>query len=306
MHVTSQNSHIKAVKSVYTLIKPDPQKRLPLFFDSPHSGRIYPEDFHYDCDFKMLQSGEDRWVDHLFDNAPSFGAAFLKAEFPRTYIDLNRAEDDIDPEILEEPWPEEMNPSPRSMAGVGLIRRLIKPGVSIYDQKLKIQEIQRRIEDFYQPYHQQILHEMNEIHNIFGLICHINCHSMPSAPRFRSKMNPANLIKPTMPQSDFILGDRDGTTCDPDFVRAMRDFLKSLGYSVTINEVYKGAEIIKRHSCPARGRYSVQIEVNRKLYMNEEILEKSNNFENLKLDLEKLMGFCADYVRAQLVPLAAD
>jgi len=75
---------------------------------------------------------------------------------------------------------------------------------------------------------------------------------------------------------------------------------------VTINDPYKGVELIRRYSNPARGRHSLQIEINKALYMNELTLEKSNNYNALKSDIEKIVLFLSDYVSAQLIPRAAD
>src|SRR5262245_36788250 len=93
-----------------------PAKPLPLVFDSPHSGRIYPEDFDSVCPRADLESAEDNFVDELFSCVPTHGGTLLCALFPRAYIDVNRAEDDIDPGLLSSPWPTKANPSARSDA----------------------------------------------------------------------------------------------------------------------------------------------------------------------------------------------
>ena len=94
---------------------------------------------------------------------------------------------------------------------------------------------------------------------------------------------------------DFVLGDRNGTSCDINFTHGIRDFLKGLGYKVAINDPYKGVELVKRYSDPARGRHSLQIEINRALYMNEETFEKSKNYKKLKADITKIIEFCGEY-----------
>lgn len=288
---------------IFSILKP--ASPLPLIFDSPHSGTHYPADFAYVCDFHELAKAEDKYVDALFSAAPDHGAAFLAAHFPRSYIDVNRAADDIDPGLIAEPWPHDpVNPSARSDAGIGLIRRLIKPGVPVYNRTLSADDVLRRIEKYYKPYHAALQALIDEAHYNFGQVWHINCHSMPaSAARPKQAIG---LLGHQVKASDFVLGDRDGTSCDPDFTRALRDFLRRRGYTVTVNDPFKGVELIDRYSAPARGRHSIQIEVNKSLYMNEDTLEKTTNFANLKNDIEKLMAFCADYVQARMISLAAD
>jgi N-formylglutamate deformylase len=94
-----------------------------------------------------------------------------------------------------------------------------------------------------------------------------------------------------------VLGDRDGTTCAPDFTDLVARFLRELGYDVRINEGYKGVEIVRRHGRPAEGRHSLQIEVDRSLYMDQKTLEKLPGFERLQADLAQLAEALAEFVR---------
>ena len=89
---------------------------------------------------------------------------------------------------------------------------------------------------------------------------------------------------------DFVIGDREGTSCHWKFTDLIVDFLRGLNYSVDINYPYKGMELVKAYSDPLQNKNSVQIEVNRKLYMNEETRKKTDNFKILKKDLEKLIN----------------
>ncbi len=291
----------------YSITHPDKPipPRIPLVFDSPHSGTHYPDDFHYACKFEDLQKAEDKYVDELFACAPEYGAALLLANFPRSYIDVNRRADDIDPVILAESWPfGNINPSSRSDAGIGLIRRLVRPGIPVYDQPLSVEDIAHRIEKYYRPYHAALEKLIQDAHYNFGHVWHVNCHSMPGASA-RPKQ-PVGLIGRLPREADFVLGDRDGTSCDLDFTHAMRDFLKGLGYTVTINDPFKGVELVHRYSAPSRGLHSLQIEINKSLYMNENTNKKTADFENLRLDIESLVAFCADYVQSNLMDVAAD
>lgn len=290
--------HKISIPGVYTSLWPE--NPLPLVLDSPHSGRDYPADFMHACPRDALKKAEDSFVDELFDCAPAYGAPFLMAHFPRSYIDVNRCETDIDHELLQEDWPAETNPSPRSYAGIGLIRRLVRPGLPVYDRLLSVNEIQSRIETCYRPYHAALQKLLDEAHYAYGQVWHVNCHSMPAqstfgAPGVSFGRNP-----------DFVLGDRDGTTCSLDFTHAVRDFLKGLGYKVTINDPYKGVELVRRYSSPAEGRHSLQIEICKSIYMDEDKNEKSADFNALKTNIEKLIGFCAHFAQSRLLPLAAD
>lgn len=287
---------------VFTISKPE--KALPLVFDSPHSGHVYPADFDFACDFATLEQAEDKYVDDLFADVPKAGAALLLAHFPRSYIDPNRAACDIDMNLMEEDWTGEHNPTARSDAGIGLIRRLVSPGVPVYNRPLSAHEIRHRIDDYHAPYHDALKELIDDAHYNYGQSWHINCHSMPASTAYPRQ--PAGLIGRKARPVDFCLGDRDGSTCDRDFIYTLRDFLRGLGYTVSINDPFKGVELVSRYSDPARGRHSLQLEVNKALYMNEETGEKSGGYTNLKEDINAMIEFCAEYVTARQVPLAAD
>ncbi len=283
-----------------------PENPLPLIFDSPHSGTHYPNDFGYSCAFKVLERAEDKYVDDLFSAAPDYGGTLLSALFPRSYIDVNRAHDDIDPELYDGDWPINdafsPNPSNRSYAGIGLIRRLVRPGEPVYDGLLSPKDIKSRIDTYYTPYHDTLQKIIEAAHYNYGQVWHINCHSMPSPKRTSGV---AGRINPSI-APDFVLGNRDGTTCDIAFTHALRDYIKSTGYKVAINDPYKGVELVERYSSPATGRHSIQIEISKALYLDEDTYEKSSNYSKLKDDITKLIQFCADYAQSNLTELAAD
>lgn len=291
------------MQNIFSISKAD--HPIPLIFDSPHSGHIYPDDFNHACPLDDLRRSEDMYVEELFAGTPAYGAAFLQAHFPRSYIDVNRAVDDIDPKLLAEPWPVgEINPTSRSDAGIGLIRRLIKPGVSVYNRPLKAAEIIQRIETYYTPYHKALEKLLDEAYENFGQVWHINCHSMPASTALPRR--PIGMLGQKPKTADFVLGNRDNTTCDMNFMHAIQSFLRGRGYTVTINDPFKGVELVERYSSPARNRHSLQIEINKKLYMDEQTFEKTKTYTKLAEDVDALIAFCATYVESQLTALAAD
>jgi N-formylglutamate deformylase len=86
-----------------------------------------------------------------------------------------------------------------------------------------------------------------------------------------------------------VIGDRDGTTADPALSRGICGHLKSLGYQVEYNHPYKGVELVRRYGDPADDRHSIQVEINRKLYMDEKTLELHAGYEPLKLSLRSMV-----------------
>jgi N-formylglutamate deformylase len=267
-----------------------PGEAIPLVLDSPHSGSAYPEEFAFCCPLAVLRRAEDAYVDELYDTAPGYGATLIGALFPRSYIDVNRAPDDLDPGMLDGPLPDCLQPRP--VTRVGLVRRHAQPGVPIYDRKLNPDEVLARIERYHAPYHRVLDGSCERLHLAFGAVWHINCHSMPS-------YGPPREVRKGV-YADFVLGDRDGTTCEPDFTDFVARFLRGLGYDVRINEGYKGVELVRRQGRPAEGRHSLQIEVDRALYMDQKTLEKLPGFGRLKADLAGLVAAISGFIRDRL------
>lgn len=267
---------------------------IPLVCDSPHSGAIYPADFKSCLPVSKLRSGEDSWVDQLWQAIPAVGGSLLTANFPRSYIDPNRALDDINPKLLAEPWPHgELHPSVKSAVGVGLLWDRVN-GEPMYDRKLWVAEVENRIDTYYQPYHAALLRLADQAYQQFGCVWHLNLHSMPS-----DSYDIFQLEHPA-PLSDFVLGDRDGSTCDPTLIGVIQDFLQERGYSVACNNPFKGQTLVQMMGRPDDKRYSLQIEINRKLYMDETSYEKNAGFDSLQTLLSELSVKVAEFIRLQM------
>jgi N-formylglutamate amidohydrolase len=265
----------------------------PVVFDSPHSGTDYPDDFGTIAPLSILRRSEDAFVDELFAAAPRHGAPLIAARFPRIYIDPNRDLTDLDPAMLDGAWPDPLVPSRKTELGVGLVWRIMPPDSRLYDRLLSVAEVRTRIERCWKPYHHAVAAAIDQTHRRFGKVWHVNCHSMPAMGNAASEDGP-------VPRAEFVLGDRDGTTCEADFTAFVAGALRDMGYDVKINEPYKGVELVRRYSDPARGRHSLQLEINRKLYMDEARIEKSDGFAQVQADMGKLAAAICRYARERV------
>ena len=265
---------------------------VPLVLDSPHSGTHYPADFEHLPPRARVRRAEDTYVEELFGAAPAVGATLIEALFPRAYIDPNRHVSDMDPAVLDEPWPGPLAPSRKTEQGMGLVWRLAHGGAPLYARPLAVADVERRIALYYEPYHAAVTAAIDERHGRFGAVWHLNCHSMPAVGDVMSD-------DPGRSRAEFVLGDRDASTCEPEFTAFVAATLSGMGYEVAINDPYKGVELVRKHGRPAERRHSLQIEVNRRLYMNEATLEKNAGFGALQADLARLVEALADYARAR-------
>lgn len=265
---------------------------LPIIYDSPHSGDEWPDSFLPILSRQMLRRGEDLFVEKLFDQAPLHHSYFLYALFPRYFIDLNRSMDDIDPALItENDAGLYLSPSEKSRFGHGLIWRLCPEGHLIYKAPLSSHEILRRITHYWSPYHEQLQKIYNRLHQEFEHVFHINCHSMPAHSVQKHKDG-----KPI----DIVLGDRNGKSCSLHF----RDFLCGVftrcGLNVAVNKPYSGGQLISAYADPKKNRHSIQIEINRTLYVNEHNHRRSRHYTILKSMLTKIHREVVEFVRKEI------
>ncbi len=269
---------------------------LPLVCDSPHSGTHYPQDFRAAIPTQRLRAGEDTHIDALWESVPRVGGTLIAANFPRVYIDPNRTLDDLDPDLLDGAWPEPLAPGEKTRLGYGLIWRNMDAATPIYDRKLSLQEVRDRIDRYYRPYHQALSEAVEDTYRRFGAVWHLNLHSMPNNAYERLK------IRSPHPLADFVLGDRDGTTCEAGFVGLVASELRALVYPVARNDPYKGVQLIAQIGRPAERRNSLQIEIRRPLYMDEVTRERNGGFDELRANLGRLVERISAYLGEQRRP----
>ena len=283
--VTGPSSLAYAAPSAapFVLLRPARQSA-PLVFASPHSGRDYPADFIASArlDPIELRRSEDSFVDELFAAAPSLGAPLLAATFPRAFCDPNREPFELDPEMFEDELPTWVNTkSPRVGAGLGTIARIVSSGESIYRGRLRFAEAERRVRQYWEPFHAALAELIVATHAQFGATLLIDCHSMPAgccgAP----------------PHADFVLGDVHGTACHPDVTRRIKRLLARRGYAVRRNDPYAGGYITRHYGRPRDHMHAVQVEISRALYMDEGRIERSRRFAATKADMAELIASLA-------------
>lgn len=269
----------------------------PMVLDSPHSGYRMPPDFGAALPDAALRDGEDCYIDELWAPAAARGIPLLAAQFPRTYIDANRHAADIDPALLAEPWPGEVLASGKARIGKALVWRTLDDGRAIYARPLPVAEVQHRIANYHQPYHQALRRLLDAAHARFGVVHHVNCHSM-NAVSGKMAEGGAGVAR-----ADIVLGDRDGTSCAPEFTAFVREVLVGHGYDVKVNDPFKGVELVRAYADPAAGRHSLQLEVNKRLYMSSATLAKTAGFDTLQQHLMELLDAVHQQFHAHLVPV---
>jgi N-formylglutamate amidohydrolase len=267
-------------------------------FASPHSGRDYTWSFlrRSVLNEHAIRSSEDAFVDQLFECAPQFGAAFLKAGAPRAFVDLNRARDELDPALIESV--RRIGHNPRIASGLGVIPRVVANGRAIYRGKMTLHEAEERIRDYWEPYHAKLQTLLDTAHARHGQTVLIDCHSMP-----HEAMD--GVARAGMKRPDVVLGDRFGAAASGEVVDRIEAAFASAGFIVTRNAPFAGAYITQAYGKPSKGQHAVQVEIDRSLYMNEKLIRPNGDFETVRTALRGVIEEVAQIGQGR-IPLAAE
>jgi len=247
-----------------------------IIFASAHSGSIYPDAFieRTDLAIKQLRRNEDAFITNLFSPAPDLGAPLIEANFPRCFVDVNRASNELpsfwqtDGKII----------SSRAEIGMGVVPTMLSETINIYSEPLSLTAAKIRIKDLYHPYHNALQGLIDEARSLFGKVLLIDCHSMPGFNSMGSR------------RSDIILGDRFGKSCSSEIVMLIEKLFQDLGYSVSRNYPYAGGFVTKHYGKPYESANALQIEINRDLYLNPITLDKKPGFTALAKNISLIIN----------------
>ncbi len=283
----------KSATDLFEVRLPD-ELRAPLALDSPHSGEVYPLEFKPAQPPQRYRGAVDMYVDELFGAAPSLGLPLLACEFPRIFCDVNRAANDLDPSTIDGVPAMVLEPGEKARYGKGVIWMATPPdGAPLYDKLVTAQEVEDRVERYWRPYHRALAQMLNALHERYGAAYHLDLHSMQE----RSNQMHSEAVGSIRP--DIVLSDREGTTASANYLQAAKGALERAGFDVRVNDPYKGAELVRVCGRPAEDYHSLQIEVNRRLYMNGETFAKNELFDDTQARLTKVLRDIRDWVAAQ-------
>lgn len=235
----------------------------PLVISFPHVGLDWPDDEPQRRPAVNFARNADLAVDRLYPDAARIGAATVKARYSRLLIDLNRAADDVTSTLVPDhpaprphqpPWAQ---PGPNPPAhNRGLIWQTAVGNVQILRAPLPFADLQARLSRYYDPYHAALELLLARRRARFGFAVLLDAHSMPgSVP------------------GDLVLGTFEGGACSPELERralaALRGDDPAGGLRVSLNDPYRGGELVRRFGRPEHGVHALQLEVNRALYMDE-------------------------------------
>ncbi|MBC2651093.1 N-formylglutamate amidohydrolase [Novosphingobium flavum] len=270
---------------------------IPVLIAVPHAGRSYPPALVERMRHPSLAALrlEDRQVDALARAvAAATGASLLVAHAPRAMIDLNRAADDIDWDMVTATGPSASlsatprpSPSRRVRSGLGLVPRRL-PGVGeLWRRRIDADDLARRIAQVHEPYHAALAGELARLRSRWGVALLIDLHSMPP-------LEPAG----GQPGPTFVLGDRFGSTCSGALIASAFEWFGRAGAAAAHNRPYAGGYVLERHADPAQGLHGFQLEIDRARYLDSRLAELGPGFEPMVRLLTGLVTRLAEDVAA--------
>lgn len=294
-----------AGQPAFTLVRREPSP-IPILIAVPHAGRLYPPGLVE----RMRSPGEaalkleDRFVDLLAGVvAKETGAALLVAHAPRAMIDLNRAPEEMDWDMLAKgppPGRRGLRVARRARSGLGLVPRRL-PGLGeLWKGRIEESELEARLGGIHRPYHDAIADCLAVLRARWGAALLLDLHSMPPlAPRGPGDATP-----------EFVLGDRFGATCDGSLCAAAFDEFNAQRRQAAHNRPYAGGYVLDRHAAPDCGLHAIQLEVCRSTYLDARMAEPAEGLEGTAATVialvRRLAGEVAALGRANQLPLAAE
>lgn len=232
----------------------------PFLITIPHSGERVPPETPWlqNLPEQLLMCDVDRYVDRLYETAiRDLALPSVTTEWHRYAIDLNRLPDDVDRDSVEG----HSNPS-------GKFPRGLHWAITTKREKLMPKPMSKTLHDdlvrkYFDPFHDAVRREMDELRKRGAKrIFHVDAHSMPS-------MGTSEHLDPGERRADAVISDCDGTSCSAFFRDLVVASYEKAGFTVRVNWPYKGGRVTQTYGKPAQGQESIQVELNRALYMDE-------------------------------------
>lgn len=246
---------------------------LPVVLSVPHSGRDYPRWL-----VEMATAGrpalaglEDPLVDRLAWRALARGVGAVIAQAPRAAVDCNRAEDEIDPAVIEGGRRDRL--TARARGGLGIVPARTPQHGFLWRRAITGRQLQQRLDQAHRPYHRAIEEQLGLLVDRFGCAILLDCHSMPP---------PAPGIPP------IVFGDGRGRTADSWVSLEAVRIAGECGFAAGLNDPFAGGHVIDRHSDPEHGVHALQIEIDRSVYLDLPLGTAGPGFDRAAALLETL------------------
>ena len=268
-----------------------PRGGLPVLLSVPHSGRDYP-----DWLIDMASGGkpaltalEDPLVDRLVWRAVQRGVGAVIARAPRAAIDCNRAEDEVDPAVID--GARRGRVTARARGGLGIVPARTQTHGFLWRRAITPGQLHERLDQAHRPYHRALEEQLQLLMNRFGCALLLDCHSMPPPPEG---------IPP------IVFGDCRGRSADRWVSAEALAIAKRSGFAAGLNDPFAGGHVVERHSAPARGIHALQLEIDRRCYLDEALKGPGDGFDAMTMLIDALATGFGEALLGQQFATAAE
>lgn len=264
---------------------------LPVLLSVPHSGRQYSS-WLTDLSRRgraSLQALEDPFVDRLVWRAVELGCGAVIARAPRGAIDCNRGEDEVDPSVIADASARGIGP--RARGGLGIVPARTHKDGYLWRRAISRAQLEERLDAAHRPYHAALSAELDAIRSRHGAALLIDCHSMPP-PEGRAP--------------SIVIGDRHGRSARPWVTMEAMTLVRAMGYEARLNDPFAGGHVVDRHGRPGLGVHAIQVEIDRRLYLDDGMREPGPGFDSIARLIEGLAAGLGEALLGRQAPAAAE
>lgn len=254
----------------------------PFFVTIPHSGEKIPDltPWLLNLDERTLMRDVDRFVDVMYeDSLKSLQIPFVKTDWHRYAVDLNRLPADIDKLSVDGAASDSGFERGFHWVVTTFKETLIKKPMS-FDTHDKLKNL------IYEPFHMQVRDQYAALRKQTNrqTIYHIDLHSMPS-------LGTSMHLDPGETRADIVISDCNQKSCSLAFRDLVIAAYASAGFRVGYNWPYKGGRLTEEYGRPQIGQQVIQVEMSRALYMNEETKKLNSDYHKVSHKLKIALSY---------------
>lgn len=269
--------------------------QFPLLISVPHAGRVYPDEIlnNLAVPAAHLLRLEDRYADRLAAKAIAKGFPAIVAHRPRAWVDLNRNRLEIDVDMVNGLSSSQLPaPSRKVRGGLGVVPSRLNGIGNLWRKKWQWDDINSRLDSFHEPYHTSIAGILGRMRLKFGCAMLLDLHSMPPLDGELGKV-------------DIVIGDRFGRSAGSRYSELAISFFAQSGIEARLNHPYAGGYILERHSRVKNDIHALQLEVDRRYYLDEALREPGEKISIMADHITSLAVRLVDQMSSQFL-LAAE
>lgn len=255
--------------------------QIPFFVTMPHSGEKVPESCTWlkSLPEPILMCDVDRFIDVLYEPAlKDLKIKSHKTDWHRYAVDLNRLPEDVDETSVVG------SKNPEGSFNRGFHWVVTTTNERLMPQPMSMQQHQELRKLIYEPFHASVIEIYQNFKKDFKNVFHLDAHSMPSVG---TKMHK----DPGEKRAEIVVSDSLGKSCDKNYRDLVIAAYATAGFKVGYNWPYVGGRLTEQYGQPQKGQHTIQVELNRELYMDEKTKKLKDSYHDVQNKIAKALSY---------------